>query len=48
MYVVGGQTAGRWTGRVFRYDTRNDTWHEMPGVKQVRRRLAAVAVCHVE
>mmetsp|Transcript_25269 Transcript_25269/g.79881 ORF Transcript_25269/g.79881 Transcript_25269/m.79881 type:complete len:166 (-) Transcript_25269:109-606(-) len=48
VYLIGGQTTGTWTGRAFRYETGSDTWHEIPGVKQVRRRLAAVTVCHVE
>ena len=42
LYLIGGITRGKWTGAVFRCDTRDGTFEALPPMATPRRRCAAV------
>ena len=41
VYVLGGVTKGAWTDAVYCYHPADDTWHELPRMRSVRRRCSA-------
>ena len=44
IFLLGGASVGVWSRAVYRYDTRSDTWLQMPDMIRQRRRTAAAIV----
>lgn len=44
IFLLGGASAGLWSRATYRYDTRSDTWLQMPDMIRQRRRTAAAIV----
>mmetsp|Transcript_14448 Transcript_14448/g.21718 ORF Transcript_14448/g.21718 Transcript_14448/m.21718 type:complete len:368 (-) Transcript_14448:139-1242(-) len=42
--LLGGAAGGKWSKVVYKYDAQNDTWEDMPSMKQAKRRCACAAV----
>jgi N-acetylneuraminic acid mutarotase len=46
IYVHGGASRGKWSRAFYRFDCVDNTWQELPSMKQQRRRCAAALVKH--
>lgn len=46
VYVLGGASKGKWSGAAYCYNTRANTWRELPPMTTARRRCVAVVVPH--
>lgn len=44
IFLIGGASTGVWSRAIYRYDTRSDTWFQLPDMIRQRRRTAVAIV----